>query len=91
MVKICEALSNPIRIKIYYLLSEKPYNIYELSKTIGLSRPVIYAHLKKLENADLVESTMILEEGRAKKMYRAKDFSLYIDKEVIRNLMRGKG
>ncbi|WP_456419851.1 ArsR/SmtB family transcription factor, partial [Methanocaldococcus infernus] len=48
VVKLCDALSHPLRLEILYILSEKPMNIYELSKTLKVSRPVIYAHLKKL-------------------------------------------
>ncbi len=82
-VKIGTALSNPVRIKIIYLLNKKPMSIYELAKTLNLSRPVLYTHLKKLEEADLVESYLVLDDARAKRMYRAKKFKFYIDNDKI--------
>ena len=82
-VKIGDALSNPIRIKIIHLLNKKPMNIYELAKTLNLSRPVIYTHLKKLEDADLVESDLILDDARAKRIYKSKEFKLCIDNKKI--------
>ncbi len=82
-VKIGDALSNPVRIKIIHLLNKKPMNIYELAKTLNLSRPVIYAHLKKLEEADLVESDLILDEARAKRIYKSKEFKFCIDNDKI--------
>ncbi len=81
--KIGDALSNPVRIKIIHLLNKRPMNIYELAKTLNLSRPVIYTHLKKLEDADLVESDLILDESRAKRMYKSRRFSFYIDNNEI--------
>ena len=82
-VKIGDALSNPIRIKIVHLLNKKPMNIYELAKTLNLSRPVIYTHLKKLEDADLVESDLILDDARAKRIYKSKEFKFCIDNKKI--------
>ena len=81
--KIGDALSNPIRIKIVHLLNKKPMNIYELAKTLNLSRPVIYTHLKKLEDADLVESDLILDDARAKRIYKSKEFKFCIDNDKI--------
>ena len=82
-VKIGDALSNPIRIKIIHLLNKKPMNIYELAKTLNLSRPVICTHLKKLEEADLVESDLILDDARAKRIYKSKEFKFCIDNDKI--------
>jgi DNA-binding transcriptional ArsR family regulator len=81
--KIGDALSNPIRIKIIHLLNKNPMNIYELAKTLNLSRPVIYTHLKKLEDADLVESDLILDDARAKRIYKSKEFEFCIDNKKI--------
>ncbi|ABR56469.1 regulatory protein ArsR [Methanococcus aeolicus Nankai-3] len=82
-VKMGDALSNITRIKIIHLLNKNPMNIYEMAKTLNLSRPVIYTHLKKLEEADLVESDLILEEARAKRIYKSKEFKFYIDNDKI--------
>ena len=43
VVKMGEVLSNPIRVKILYILNKQPKNIYELAKELELSRPVVYA------------------------------------------------
>jgi len=88
LVAFCEALSNPLRIKILKMLLEKEWYIYELAKELGVSRQLLYLHLRKLENAGLVESDLRLEknEPRAKKYYRAKKFKVMLDDELIRNL-----
>jgi len=85
---ICEALSNPVRVRILQLLSQKEWYVYELAKTLGISRQLLYLHLKKLEKAGLVESELRLEpnDPRAKKYYRARPFRVCIDSEVIKSL-----
>uniref|UniRef100_UPI0026112323 ArsR/SmtB family transcription factor n=1 Tax=Thermococcus sp. TaxID=35749 RepID=UPI0026112323 len=79
---------NPVRVKILKLLCEKEWYVYELAKTLGISRQLLYLHLKKLEKASLVESELRLEpdDPRAKKYYRAKPFKLVIDNDVVKRL-----
>jgi len=88
VAKVCDALSNPVRIKILKLLCEKEWYVYELAKELGISRQLLYLHLKKLEKAGLVESELRLEpdDPRAKKYYRARPFKLVIDNDVVKNL-----
>ena len=88
LARVCDALSNPVRVKILKLLCEKEWYVYELAKTLGISRQLLYLHLKKLEKASLVESELRLEpdDPRAKKYYRAKPFKLVIDNDVVKRL-----
>ncbi|WP_297520862.1 winged helix-turn-helix domain-containing protein [Thermococcus sp.] len=91
LVKIGEALGNPIRVKILKMLCEKEWYIYELARELGISRQLLYLHLKKLEKAGLVESELRLDPGdpRAKKYYRARKFRIVIDNETLKNLEEG--
>ena len=88
IVTVAEALSSPVRVKILKMLCEKEWYVYELAKSLGISRQLLYLHLKKLEKAGLVESELRLEpnDPRAKKYYRAKPFRLVVDNEIIKNL-----
>ena len=88
LVDICEALSHPLRIKILKMLLERDRYIYELAKELGVSRQLIYLHIRKLEKAGLVEGDLKFERGdpRVKKFYRAKKFKITIDDELIKNL-----
>ncbi len=90
LVDICDALSNPLRVKLLAILADKEWYIYELAKKLNVSRQILYLHLKKLEKAGLVESNYKLEEGdpRVKRFYRAKFFELYINLYVIKDLFR---
>ncbi|WP_010478143.1 ArsR/SmtB family transcription factor [Thermococcus zilligii] len=88
LAAIGEALSNPIRIRLLRMLCEKEWYIYELAKELGISRQLLYLHLKKLEKAGLIESELHLEPGdpRAKRYYRARQFNILINNDVIKNL-----
>ncbi|QDA31125.1 winged helix-turn-helix transcriptional regulator [Thermococcus indicus] len=88
LATVCDALSNPVRVRILKLLCRKEWYVYELAKELGISRQLLYLHLKKLEKAGLVESELRLEpdDPRAKKYYRARPFRLVIDNDVIMNL-----
>ncbi|WP_297465186.1 ArsR family transcriptional regulator, partial [Thermococcus sp.] len=35
LARVCDALSNPVRVKILKLLCEKEWYVYELAKTLG--------------------------------------------------------
>ncbi len=91
LVKIGEALGNPVRVRILKMLCEKEWYVYELAKELGISRQLLYLHLKKLEKAGLIESELRLEPGdpRAKKYYRAGHFRIVIDNETLKNLGEG--
>lgn len=91
LVRIGEALGNPVRVRILKMLCEKEWYVYELAKELGISRQLLYLHLKKLEKAGLVDSELRLEPGdpRAKKYYKAKQFRIIIDNESVKNLEEG--
>ncbi len=44
---IADALSSPIRVKILKMLCEREWYVYELAKTLNISRQLLYLHLKK--------------------------------------------
>jgi len=49
VVSIGEAISHPLRLKLLCMLSEREWYVYELAKELGVSRQVLYLHLKRLE------------------------------------------
>jgi len=51
-----DALSHPIRLQIIKTLKEGEKYISELAKEIGISRPLLYMHLAKLEKAGIVST-----------------------------------
>lgn len=88
IVKIGEAISHPLRLKLLHMLSEREWYVYALAKELNVSRQVLYLHLKRLENAGFVESDIRLEadDMRAKKFFRLKDFDIDIKMDDINEL-----
>lgn len=82
--KIFDALSHPVRIKILGVLCKQRQYVSELARLVNISRPLLYMHLKKLENAKLVTSTMELSDsGKAMNYYKLENFEILISKELI--------
>ena len=52
--QLLEALANPHRRDIVYLLGLQPYAVHQLAELRGLSLPAIHKHIKVLEHAGLI-------------------------------------
>lgn len=84
MLVILEAMANPHRLKIIALLSGRRIHVSQLAREVMISRPLLYMHLKRLENAGLVTSKMELsEDGKAMNYYELTPFALDISSESI--------
>ncbi|MBB4826634.1 DNA-binding transcriptional ArsR family regulator [Sporosarcina luteola] len=87
LLLVLEALSNPHRLKIVAVLSEGRQYVSELARLLGMSRPLLYLHLQKLEEANLVTSSMeILDSGKAAKFYRLNPFQFNLNEELVHQL-----
>ena len=88
-VKLFDALSHPMRIKILGALSEKRRYVSELAKLVNISRPLLYMHLKKLEDAAVIAGCYeISDSGKTMKYYEVKPFSVHLTPEVLEVLSR---
>ena len=52
--QLLEALANPHRRDIVYMLGLQPYAVHQLADLRGLSLPAIHKHIKVLENSGLI-------------------------------------
>ncbi len=87
LLTLLEALSNPQRLKIIAVLSEGKQYVSQLARELGISRPLLYLHLKKLEEANIVSSDMeILESGKAAKYYMLNPFQFEMNEKIIHEL-----
>lgn len=59
-----EALASPVRLKIIGCLTKHSMNIKELAENIGVSSAIMTSHIKKLENANIVESKKSRQYGK---------------------------
>ncbi len=89
LAQLLDALGNEHSLKIMSILAGGEYFVSELAKMVGISRPLLYLHLKKLENAGLVESEIrhFEEPPYTKKFYRAKNFELILSLDRIKEIV----
>lgn len=84
LLKVLEALSNPYRLKILAVLYKERQYVSQLARQLGISRPLLYLHLQKLEDAELIKGHHeISEDGKAMKYFELIPFSLPIDESLI--------
>lgn len=67
LLSLLAALDNPHRLRVVRALHAGPMHVSELARHLGISRPLLYMHLSKLEAAGLVFGEMRLEGGTAMK------------------------
>jgi len=85
--KVFDALSHPMRIKIAGILAIERKYVSELAKLMQISRPLLYMHLKKLEEALLVTSSYeISDSGKTMKYYELKSFSVQLTPDLLTTL-----
>ncbi|MCX9083634.1 MAG: metalloregulator ArsR/SmtB family transcription factor [Candidatus Methanoperedens sp.] len=93
LAELLNALGNEHSLKILAILSGCECYVSELARDVGISRPLLYLHLKKLENAGLVESEIrhFEEPPYTKKFYKAKNFELILSLDKIREIVNTGG
>ena len=78
------AVANPLRLRIIAGLSEGRVHVSELARRLGISRPLLYMHLDRLEKAGIVTGHLELsEDGKAMKYFELAPFELRVTAEVI--------
>ncbi|TVX93353.1 ArsR/SmtB family transcription factor [Paenibacillus agilis] len=85
-----EALANPIRLKIIASLHGKRKYVSELAREVGISRPLLYMHLQRLEKGGLVIGNLELsEDGKAVKYFELTDFNFHLTPQTIAEAVKG--
>ena len=79
------ALASPHRLRIIASLQQGGRNyVSQMARDLGLSRPLLHLHLKKLEQAGLVISQLELsEDGKALNYFEVADFALELSPTTI--------
>ena len=79
------ALSSPHRLRIIAALQAGGRNyVSQLAREIGISRPLLHLHLKKLEEAGLVISQLELShDGKALNYFEVSSFDLAVTPAAI--------
>lgn len=92
LLEALSALANPNRLRIIAELSEGRNYVSQLAREVGMSRPLLYMHLRKLEDAGLVSGSLELsEDGKAMKFFVVEAFDLWLSPESIAAAVRTLG
>ena len=87
IIHLCEVLSNKHRLRIIAALSEKRKYTYELVKELEISRPLLYLHLRNLEEVGILKGKTELGKGnRAMRYYELCDFELCLNGRKIKEM-----
>lgn len=78
------AIASPQRLRILAALAQEELHVSELARRLGMSRPLLYMHLTKLEEAGFVSGHLELSgDGKALKCFQIQPFSLTLDAEAV--------
>jgi predicted transcriptional regulator len=92
LLALLGAIGHPQRLRVIAELTGGRVHVSELARRLGLSRPLLYLHLERLERAGLVKGELELaESGRAMKYYELLDFDVRITPDVVRKIRNPEG
>jgi DNA-binding transcriptional ArsR family regulator len=92
LLAVLTAVANPHRLRIVAELRDGRVHVSELARRLGMSRPLLYMHLDKLEKAGLVTGQLELsEDGKALKYFALAPFDLQLNAETIITALRENG
>lgn len=85
------ALDNPHRLRMIALLAGGRLHVSGLAREMGISRPLVHMHLKRLEAAGLVKGSLELsEDGKAMKYYEVEPFAYELTPDFISSIANAK-
>jgi DNA-binding transcriptional ArsR family regulator len=84
LVRVLATLANPHRIRVLATLAGGRTYVSQLARELGISRPLLQVHLRKLEKAGLVSARLELSaDGKAMKFYEIVPFALHLTPDVL--------
>jgi DNA-binding transcriptional ArsR family regulator len=84
LLDVLTAVANPLRLRVIAELRGGRVHVSELARRLGISRPLLYMHLDRLEKAGLVAGHLELsEDGKAMKYFELAPFELRLTADVI--------
>jgi predicted transcriptional regulator len=90
LLEALSALANPHRLQIITALVNQTNYVSQLAREIGISRPLLIMHLKKLEDARLVKSRLELSgDGKAMRYYEVVNFDMHLTPDFISKTYKG--
>jgi DNA-binding transcriptional ArsR family regulator len=93
LLAMLTAIAHPLRLRIIAELADGRVHVSELARRLGMSRPLLYMHLDRLEKAGLVTGQLELsDDGKAMKYFELVPFEVRVTAEtVVRALAEDDG
>jgi DNA-binding transcriptional ArsR family regulator len=89
LLAVLTAVANPQRMRVVAELSDGRVHVSELARRLGISRPLLYMHLDRLEKAGLVTGHLELStDGKAMKYFELAPFELKLSAATISDAVR---
>jgi DNA-binding transcriptional ArsR family regulator len=89
LLALLAAVGHPQRLRIIAELAGGQVHVSELARRLGLSRPLVYMHLERLETAGLISGKLELSSsGKAMKYIRLEPFELNLTVDTILAALR---
>jgi DNA-binding transcriptional ArsR family regulator len=77
-------VANPLRLRVIAELSGGRVHVSELARRLGISRPLLYMHLNRLQEAGIVTGHLELsEDGKAMKYFELAPFELRLTAQIV--------
>jgi DNA-binding transcriptional ArsR family regulator len=84
LVDRLSAVANPHRLRILAQLAAEPTHVSELARRLGMSRALLYMHIRRLEEAGYVTGHLELSaDGKAMKYFELLPFALTVDIDTV--------
>ena len=88
LLAMLTAIAHPLRLRIIAELADGRVHVSELARRLGISRPLLYMHLDRLEKAGLVTGRLELsDDGKAMKYFELVPFELRVTPETVLNAL----
>jgi predicted transcriptional regulator len=84
LLRVLATLANPHRLRVVAALAEERNYVSALARDLGISRPLLQVHLRKLEAAGLISASVeVSADGKAMKFYEVAPFAVELTPETI--------
>ena len=84
LLRVLTALANPHRLRVVAVLATGRNHVSGLARELGMSRPLLYLHLQKLEAAGIVVGSLELSSaGKAMKYFELVPFTIQLNPDVV--------
>jgi len=84
LMALLTAIAHPLRLRVIAELASGRVHVSELARRLGMSRPLLYMHLDRLQKAGLVSGHLELSnDGKAMKFFELVPFDVRVTPETV--------